>query len=89
MNASQVETQATGTQSVPANGPVLKARQQDERLFRLVFMVSFPLFLLVGIAARLMPAAPLSGLSEAKPRGSLLAEATAAARSTIAVAFAD
>lgn len=60
-------------------------RERDERLFVLVLLVSFPLFLIVAVSARLMP----GGSPEAKPRGSIFAEAASTARATIAIAFND
>jgi hypothetical protein len=58
-------------------------KQRDERLFQAIFMLSFPVFFILVLAARLLPAA-----GEGK-KESILSEAKSSARSTIAVALTD
>jgi hypothetical protein len=59
-------------------------KQRDERLFMAIFILSFPVFLVLVLATRLSPAA-----SEVKKERSILSEASASARSVIAVALQD
>jgi hypothetical protein len=58
-------------------------KQRDERLFQAIFMLSFPIFFILVLATRLLPAA-----GESK-RESILSEAKSSARSTIAMALTD
>jgi hypothetical protein len=58
-------------------------KQRDERLFQAIFILSFPIFLVLVLATRLSPA------GEAKKERSILSEASASARSVIAVALQD
>ena len=57
------------------------ARRRDERLFLLVLMLCFPLFLVGAIASHLASA------GAEKQRGSVFSEAAANARAAIATAF--
>jgi len=66
-----------------------KSRRQDERAFFLAFVLSFPFFLAAVFAARMMMPAKAITANDVKPRSSLISEASQAARSTIAVAFAN
>jgi hypothetical protein len=67
----------------------LKSRKQDERLFQLICIVTFPLFLLAAVVARMRPERWTFVPRETPMRRSVLAEAAAATRSTIAIAFMD
>lgn len=67
----------------------LKSRKQDERLFRLICILTFPLFLLAAIVARMRPEKWSFVPRETEMRRSVFAEAAAAARSMIAIAFMD
>jgi hypothetical protein len=67
----------------------LKSRKEDERLFQLICIVTFPLFLLASVVARMRPERWTFVPREKQMRRSLLAEAAAATRSTIATAFMD
>jgi hypothetical protein len=58
-------------------------KRREERLFQAIFMLSFPVFFILVLATRLLPAA-----GESK-KESILSEAKASARSTIAVALTD
>ncbi len=70
-----------GTQIV-GERQILKKR--DERLFQAVFLVSFPLFLVIVLTTRLLPTA-----NESKKQTSILGEASNKARSTLAMALMD
>jgi hypothetical protein len=59
-------------------------KKRDERLFHLLFVISFPIFLVIVLATRLVPTA-----SEAKKHPSILGEASNQARSTLAMALMD
>ena len=59
-------------------------KKRDERLFQVLFVLSFPVFLAVVFATRLLPAG-----SENKKQTSMLNEARESARSTIALALTD
>lgn len=69
--------------------PARKRRHADERTFQMLFLVSFPFFLAVALSARVLPGLHKQGDDSANRRGSLLAEAAAAARSTLAIALTD
>jgi hypothetical protein len=58
-------------------------KRRDERLFQAIFMLSFPIFFILVLATRLLPAA-----GESK-KESILSEAKTSARSTIAMALTD
>jgi hypothetical protein len=68
--------------------PGRRRRRQDERTFQLLFLVSFPVFLAVTLGTRVLPGARHHDDSGTH-RNSLLADAAAAARSTIAIALND
>jgi hypothetical protein len=57
-------------------------KQRDERLFQAIFVVSFPVFLAIVIAARMVP-------GDSKKDTSVFSEASKSARSTIAMALMD
>ncbi len=59
-------------------------RKRDERLFQALVLVSFPVFLLIVTASRLVNGAP-----DVKRDVSIMAEAKESARSTIAIALSD
>ncbi|MCA2999225.1 MAG: hypothetical protein ACKO15_03225 [Burkholderiales bacterium] len=59
-------------------------KKRDERLFQVLFLISFPIFLVIVLATRLVPAA-----SDAKKHPSILVEASHQARSTLAMALMD
>ena len=65
-----------GTQSL------LRQRAGDERLFTVLLLLSYPFFLVLAAAARLLP-----GSTGDTPRASVFAVAAEAARSTLAIAF--
>jgi hypothetical protein len=70
-----------GTQIV---GERQNLKKRDERLFQAIFLVSFPLFLVIVLTTRLLPAA-----NESKKQTSILGEASNKARSTLAMALMD
>jgi hypothetical protein len=59
-------------------------KKRDERLFMAIFILSFPIFLAIAMATRL-----LGSPGEVKRDASILGEASSAARSTIAIALQD
>jgi hypothetical protein len=59
-------------------------KKRDERLFHLLFVISFPIFLVIVLATRLVPTA-----GEAKKHPPILGEASNQARSTLAMALMD
>ncbi len=70
------------------SAPGRRHRLEEERTFQLLFLLSFPIFLALALTARAHPASR-SGDEAGQHRGSVLAEAAAAARSTIAIALTD
>jgi hypothetical protein len=62
---------------------------EGEAQFLLIYVVSYPLFLAAEVAARAWRGGLAAMDGRARPRGSVFAEASAAARSTIATALAD
>jgi hypothetical protein len=58
-------------------------KRRDERLFQVIFVLSFPVFLAIVMATRLLPT------GNAQKDVSMLSEASQSARSTIATALAD
>jgi hypothetical protein len=74
----EMRTQAHDAPAV-ASAPVM--RRRDERLFLLVLMLCFPLFLVGAIASH------LAGAGAERPRGSVFADAAENARAAIATAF--
>jgi hypothetical protein len=77
------------THSDFSHGVWLKSRKRDEWLFQLICIVTFPLFLLAAVVARMRPERWSFVPRETQMRRSLLAEAAAATRSTIAIAFME
>lgn len=65
---------------------LVRERKRDERAFYLLFMLSFPLFLMVVVAGRLLPGSAAGGDRAGK---SIIAEASATTRSTIAIALTN
>ena len=61
-------------------------RRKDDRDFYLLFALSFPFFLVAALAGRMIPGGVVS---DNKPHKSLIAEASANAGSTIAIAFTN
>lgn len=62
-------------------------KKRDERLFQVLFFLSFPMFLAFVCATRLLPISSAS--SDNKKQISMLSEARESAHSTIALALAD
>ena len=62
-------------------------RRRDESAFYLLFVLSFPFFLVVALARRLLPRAAVTGQMDEKAGKSIIAEASASTRSTIAIAL--
>jgi hypothetical protein len=60
------------------------SKRHDERVFRLILVFTFPFFLAVVLLGRLLPS---SGSIDGHGRTSIFSEASATARSTIAVAL--
>ncbi len=60
------------------------SKRHDERVFRVILVFTFPFFLAVALLGRLMP---LGNSPEAGRSASIFSEASATARSTIAVAL--
>ncbi len=65
-----------------ANGPHARIRAREAKEFRLMFLVTFPLFLAAGLVTR-----ALSPRRSPKQHKSLFAEARAAANTCIPFAF--
>jgi len=63
-----------------------KRRVDDERMFQLLFLLSFPIFLAITLSARVLPGAK-SGDDARVPRGSLFSDAATTARATLAIAL--
>jgi hypothetical protein len=79
MTSAHLEMPTHAHDAAPAaSAPVM--RRRDERVFLLVLLLCFPLFLVGAIASH------LAG-SGADKRGSVFAEAAANARAAIATAF--
>jgi hypothetical protein len=72
---AKVPVEHAATEAAPV------ARRRDERLFVLVLMLCFPLFLVGAIASH------FAGSGAEKSRGSVFADAAANARAAIATAF--
>ena len=74
-----------------SHADVIKAeRKKDERSFHLLFVLSFPLFLVAVMLGRLIPGISALGEGSSAHRDtskSIIAEASATARSTIAIAL--
>jgi hypothetical protein len=68
---------------------VSRTIDQGEAQFLLIYLVSYPLFLAAEVAARSWRGSLAAADGRDRPRGSVFAEASAAARSTIATALAD
>ena len=77
--------------SGPRDSETKKAeRKKDERSFHLLFVLSFPLFLVAVMLGRLIPGISALGEGSSAHRDtskSIIAEASATARSTIAIAL--
>ncbi len=65
---------------------LLREKQQDERVFYIGFVLSFPLFLVVALAGRILPGHHTADDSSAK---SIFAEASSTTRATIAIALTN
>jgi hypothetical protein len=70
--------------STVVEGERQTSKKRDERLFQAIFMLSFPVFLVIVLTTRLLPAA-----NETKKQTSILGEASNKARSTLAMALMD
>ena len=72
------------------NGPdaeqMIHERKRDERAFYLLFMLSFPLFLMAALAGRLLPGKTVGSENGGQ---SIIAEASATTRSTIAIGLTN
>jgi hypothetical protein len=75
-----MNTQSTSLDADPKRA----LRQRDEKLFQAIFVLSFPVFLIVVMATRFLPTS-----GEGKREVSILSEASSSARSTIAIALMD
>ena len=84
-------------ESIPLETEILKTdarkseetkagRRKDDRDFYLLFALTFPFFLVAALAGRIIPG---SAVADTKPHKSLIAEASANAGSTIAIALAN
>ncbi len=62
-------------------------RRREESAFYLLFVLSFPFFLVVAIARRLLASVEIENLVDEKAGKSIIAEASARTRSTIAIAL--
>jgi hypothetical protein len=72
----------------PRDSEVRKAeRKKDERSFYVLFVLSFPLFLIAALIGRLIASGAESTAANHVQNKSVIAEASAAARSTIAIAL--
>ncbi|AMS32281.1 MAG: hypothetical protein ACK45Y_10625 [Betaproteobacteria bacterium] len=71
-------------QGIQIDGQRHHLKKRDERLFQAIFLVSFPVFLVVVLTTRLLPVA-----NESKKQTSILGEASNKARSTLAMALMD
>jgi hypothetical protein len=81
MTSAHLDLHAEVRNPQPDAGSAPVTRRRDERLFLLVLLLCFPLFLVGAIASHLA-----SGGTE-KQRGSVFAEAATNARAAIATAF--
>jgi hypothetical protein len=70
--------------TVAVEGDRQNLKKRDERVFQAIFMLSFPVFLVVVLTTRLLPAA-----NDSKKQTSILGEASNKARSTLAMALMD
>ena len=61
-------------------------RRKDDRDFYLLFALSFPFFLVAALAGRMIPG---SAVTDNQPHKSIIAEASANAGSTIAIALTN
>jgi hypothetical protein len=68
---------------------VSRTMGEGEAQFLLIYLVSYPLFLAAEVAARAWHGSLATVDGRVRQRGSVFAEASAAARSTIATALAD
>jgi len=75
--------------STRAHTPLDTTRLQDERVFQAIFLVSFPLFLAAALAGRVLPMAKAAGADRPGKQGSVFVQASATARSTIAIALTN
>lgn len=89
MNTTRLEATMMVDGRERAYATSARSRQQDERSFRLIALLCLPLFLLVAMAARVVPARWQPARPECATRRSVFAEAWEAAHSTIAIAFSD
>ena len=82
MNTASFVRDAASDITRPAAAPVDTGRRDEERLFRLLLWIAFPLCLAGAAVTRAMPWNGSEG-----PRQSLIAEAAGNARSAIAIAL--
>jgi hypothetical protein len=66
-----------------------RVKKRDELVFKLMLLLSFPIFLAVVLSARILPAKWVPTAIDHKKSSSIFHEATSVARSTIAVALMD
>lgn len=64
-----------------------RGRHDGSREFWLYFAISFPIFLIIAVLARLLPRAWRPGLSELRGEGSVFGEAKAAANKVLPFVF--
>lgn len=70
----------------PQDQHLMTERRRDERAFYMLFMLTFPLFLMAALVGRLAR----GGVSGGRNSGmSVVAEASTTARSTIAIALTN
>ena len=77
---------STNAQEIPVQSASRwdASKRHDERVFRVILVFTFPFFLAVALLGRLLPSA---ANAESGQRTSIFSEASATARSTIAVAL--
>lgn len=81
--------QTPSSVTTQAHSQLDTTRVQDERVFQAIFLVSFPLFLAAALAGRVLPMAKASGADRPAKQGSVFVQASATARSTIAIALTN
>ncbi len=85
--AAMHESPLSGT--TRAHSQLDTTRLQDERVFQAIFLVSFPLFLAAALAGRVLPVAKAGSADRPGKQGSVFVQASATARSTIAIALTN
>jgi hypothetical protein len=75
-----------GYRNVVGSEQRVQERKRDERAFYMLFMLTFPLFLIAVVAHRVLPGSTTSGSATGK---SIMAEAGETTSSTLAIALTN